>query len=236
MTIDYGIAALAFSAGMASFFSPCAAAMLPAYASLYIGKGSAYEGVYRRASRGLFFGLVATLGFILFFVSAGTLVSLLGSRIAALFPYFSIAIGAALLLAGASMFAGKSLAVSLPFTSLFSVSPQAEMTPRWVFGYGLTYASTSLGCTLPIFLAVLAASFVSGGLVNAALTFSLYGLGKGLLMTLFTTSLAISKEAMTRRLRDWAPRMRTVNALVLMFAGLYLLYVYVYLIPPPAVL
>jgi cytochrome c biogenesis protein CcdA len=225
MTIDFGLAALAFSAGMASFFSPCATAMLPAFASLYLGSGNQSVGFYRRLSKGVIFGLVATLGFVALYVSAGTIISVAGRQVASFIPYLSVLIGLALAVIGVSMLVGKSIMLpSLPLISSISVSTGSEMTTKNVFGYGLVFGTTSLGCTLPIFLSVVIASLASGGIYNGVFTFFLYALGKGLLMTFFTTSLAVSKEVIVNKMNYWLPKMKKLSSVILIVAGSYVVY------------
>lgn len=225
MAIDLALAALAFSAGMASFFSPCAAALLPAYASLYIGSTES-SGRWKRLFRGVYFGLQATMGFIAVYVSAGVVISLLGNAVSRFIPYISFFSGLMLIAVGALMALGKDISISLPNIS------NSEMTSRNIFGYGVIFATTSLGCTLPIFLAVVTFSIASGGVVNGIATFLLYSLGKGLLMVLFTVIIAVSKEGMATFMKSFSALVKKITPYVLVAAGGYIIFYYLTVLRP----
>lgn len=225
MPIDSALAVLAFSAGMASFFSPCAAALLPAYASLYMGSSEPVRS-WKRLFKGAYFGLQATLGFIAVYVSAGIVISLLGSAVSRFIPYLGFLAGLMLIAVGALMALGKDMFLSIPNVS------NSEMNSRSVFGYGVVFAITSLGCTLPIFLAVVTFSIASGGVVNGIITFLLYSLGKGLLMVLFTTLLAVSKEGMMAFMRSFSALVRRITPYVLVAAGGYIIFYYLAVLKP----
>lgn len=225
MPIDLALAALAFSAGMASFFSPCAAALLPAYASLYIGSSES-TGRWKRLLKGAYFGFQATLGFIAVYVSAGVVISLLGNAVSRFIPYLAVLAGLMLVAVGSMMAIGKGVFLSLPKIL------NSEMNSKSVFGYGVVFATTSLGCTLPIFLAVVTFSIAAGGAVNGVITFLLYSLGKGMLMVLFTTLLAVSKEGMTGLMKSFSAVVGKITPYILVAAGGYIIFYYLTVLKP----
>ncbi len=74
----------AFVAGVIAFFNPCGVAMLPAYVSYYLGRGSesTSRSRWRPGLSGLFLGLSVSVGFFTVFVAAGLFFSALGTAIA----------------------------------------------------------------------------------------------------------------------------------------------------------
>ena len=70
-----------------------------------------------------------------------------------------------------------------------------------------TYGVGSLGCTLPIFLAVVGIGLVSGGPAGAAVQLGLLGLGMGIVLTLRVLTAALLKQTAM-------PRVRRLSSLV----------------------
>ncbi|MBI2165953.1 MAG: hypothetical protein HYU29_06070, partial [Chloroflexi bacterium] len=86
----------AFAAGMVASVNPCGFFLLPSYISYHLGTEEA--NFYRtpmavRLAKALLLGAVATLGFILIFAAAGTVISLGGRWLIRFFPYAGVAIG-----------------------------------------------------------------------------------------------------------------------------------------------
>ena len=79
---------------------------------------------------------------------------------------------------------------------------------NWLFG--ISYAIASIGCTLPIFMAVLFGGlFVDNGFVAGTLGVAIYGLGMGLVLTALTITLALAEGgllAVLRRAMPWVDR------------------------------
>jgi cytochrome c biogenesis protein CcdA len=102
--------------------------MLPAYLSLYLGNQEA--GFEKRSSlgrglRALLIGGAVSLGFVLLFGLAGVVVSAGGSAILGTMPWVGTVIGAALILMGLWMLAGRTL-----YTASSSASPGASAIPK----------------------------------------------------------------------------------------------------------
>lgn len=90
--------------------------------------------------------------------------------------------------------------------------------------YGAAYALASLGCTLPVFLSVVATSFQLHGVVAAAGQFMLFGVGMGIVLTAVTAATAFIGHGLTRRLRALAPHATWITAILMWLAGAYVLY------------
>lgn len=88
------------------------------------------------------------------------------------------------------------------------------------------YALASPGCTLPIFLAVLAGALASEGAASAAGAFVAYALGMGLVLTLVAVAAVLVRGAAVRSLRRAGRYLEPASALLLVGAGVYLVGCY----------
>lgn len=217
----------AFGAGIVSAVNPCGFAMLPAYLSLYLGsqeEGFEKRSVFGRAFRAILIGGVVSLGFVLLFGLAGVIVSAGGSAILSTMPWVGALIGAFLVLMGLWLLAGRTV-----YTGVFErfaerVGDPKEMSVRGFFLFGLAYGLASLSCTLPVFLAVMGSSLTAGSFTAGAGQFLLYGLGMTAVLIALTLALALFKEGVVSRMRQFIPYVQTISAVLLVVAGGYIIY------------
>jgi len=217
----------AFGAGIVAAVNPCGFAMLPAYLSLYLGNqeaGFEKRSPLGRALRALAIGGVVSLGFVLLFGVAGVIVSAGGSVILGTMPWVGVVIGAALILMGLWMLAGRTL-----YTGVFErfagrVGDPRSMSIRGFFLFGLAYGLASLSCTLPVFLAVMGGSLASGSFASGAGQFVSYGLGMTSVLLILTLALALFKGGVVSRLRSIAPYVQPISAMLLLVAGAYIIF------------
>ena len=213
---------LAFSAGALASINPCGFAMLPSMVSFYLGQGEddyAARSVWQRAREGLALGGLVTAGFLLVFVVAGAVVSLGAGSVARVFPWVTVAVGAALVALGLWLYLGRGLSVRVPHLQAARVAE----SPRAMFVYGVAYALASLGCTLPVFLIVVGAALTTGP-VGSVTLFVAYSLGMGLVLTAVALGAALFRGVVSTALRRVLPYVQQVSALLLVVAGGYLLW------------
>jgi len=214
----------AFGAGVLASVNPCGFLLLPSYISYHLGTEEA--GYYQtpvllRIGRALLLGLVATAGFVLVFASAGLVIAAGGQWLSAIFSLLGVAVGAVLLVVGVWLLVTHRTLMVAAATRA-SVSPQRNL--RNVFLFGVAYAIGSLGCTLPVFLAVLATAASSRDLVGAAGQFAGYALGMGSVLMAVTLGAAAFRGAVGRALRGLVPHVHRLSAMFMIGAGLYLIY------------
>lgn len=217
----------AFGAGMIAAVNPCGFAMLPAYLSLYLGNqeaGFEKRSSLGRALRALLIGGAVSSGFVLLFGLAGVLVSAGGSAILGTMPWVGMVIGAALILMGLSMLAGRTL-----YTGIFGrfagrIGDPKAMGVRGFFLFGLAYGLASLSCTLPVFLAVMGSSLTTGSIAAGAGRFLSYGLGMASVLLVLTIALAFFKGGVISRLRKATPYVQPISAALLVVAGAYIIF------------
>lgn len=140
-----GTVAFAVSAGVATFFAPCAYPLLPGYVGYYLGREEAdVRGALVR-------GAAATTGALLVLLVAGGVLLSAGQRVLSRVGLLEPVIGAGLVVLGALMLAGRA-------PSLHVILPERRAS---VAGFGLfggVYAVAAAGCVVPVFLGVLTQS------------------------------------------------------------------------------
>lgn len=223
----YGVSSIfALAAGMASAVNPCGFALLPAYLGLYLGGGAAAgsAGFFRQLPRALLVGLVVTAGFVLLFGVAGALIGVGASFIARVLPWFGLAVGILLAVAGAWLVSGGKLYTGVAARAAARIGEPTEVGIRGYFLFGVSYGVASLSCTLPIFLAVLGVSAANIGFLNILLNFVLFALGMGLVIMALTLGMALFKGAMVRFLRRALPYIHPIGAWLMVLAGAYIIF------------
>lgn len=234
----------AFGAGMVSSVNPCGFAMLPAYLGLFLGSDDSVHGwttpghaavmavpdsaVEVSLFRALTIAAVITGGFVIFFGIAGLAIAAGGYFIVTIVPWIAVVIGVILVVLGIMMLRGRALSVAFPARIAERLGDPKDVSIRGFFIFGLGYALVSLSCTLPIFLAVMASSLTTSGLVGGASQFISYALGMGAVVTGLTVGMALFKSTAVRTLRRVLPYVETVSALLLVVAGTYIIYYWLF--------
>lgn len=217
--------ALAFSAGLVATVNPCGFAMLPAYLSYFMGledPAAADRGA--PVARGLLVGAVVSAGFLAVFATAGVVVSAGLRSVMDYVPWLAIAIGAALVVLGVALLLGHHVRLSLPRLERGGGSRQLSS----LFVFGISYAVASLSCTLPVFLAVVAGTLTQASFLAGVATLVAYGLGMTLVLVTLTLALALAKHSLVRRLRAAMAHVNRAAGMLLVLAGIYIVYYWVF--------
>lgn len=212
---------IALVAGGLATLNPCGFPLLPAFLSFYVG---AEEGRLPRApsriAQGLLVGLLVTAGFVAVFAAVGLPITYGADAVADAVPWAGLAIGVVLALAGLAALAGRR--VSLRIANPFRVDREPGLATMVLFGAG--YAVASLGCTLPLFLALLGASLGAGGTGQTAGVFAAYAVGMGAVLMALSLAAALAREGLAHGLRRLLPHMSRIAGALLVVAGGYLVY------------
>lgn len=215
----------AIIAGMAAAVNPCGFALLPAYLGLYLGDGRGGQGPARLAGRAVVISLSMTTSFVLLFGAAGILAGLTATALTSSLPWIGTAVGAGLILLGGIMAAGREMGSPLGLRAAGRLRPLALAGGIGGYAaYGAAYALASLGCTLPVFLGVVATSFQLHGAAEATGQFMLFGLGMGILLTAVTLATACFGQSLARGIRSASRHAGWVSAILLWLAGAYVMY------------
>ncbi len=236
--MNFDLLSLSFSAGVAAFFNPCGFALLPAYVSYYLGRDDHSKASWlSRAWRGLSLGALVSAGFFTVFGVMGLIFAFIGRWVAQYVPWVAAVFGAILFVLGALMLFNKQslfLAIArnksfVPLTALANgfkrFGPKTSGPSEGIsfYLYGIGYAIASVGCTLPIFMIVVAQAF-TGGFLNGILNFLAYSTGMTVMMIALSLVIAYSKEFIYRYLDAIVRYVQKLSALVLICAGVYVVY------------
>lgn len=226
--VNLALASLAFSAGLVSFANPCGFAMLPVYITYYFkNEGLEKSSLWKRLFVSLIFGLMVSLGFVAIFSLIGFIVSYIGRGLLRYVGWFDLSIGILLIIIG--------------FIYLFNLNDKINLNKLTTFGeklksyklrnkyasfflYGTGFAIASLGCTLPIFLLVVTAAIQQTGIANGMIIFLIYAAGMSFFMILFSLAIAFSKTIIEKTMKRWMPYIYKLGAVVVIIAGIYLIY------------
>jgi len=222
----------AFGAGMVSTVNPCGFAMLPAYLAFYLGTGDV--GFYERSAafrtvKALMIALTASAGFIVLFAIVGSVVSAGGSFVVPAMPWIAVIIGVGLVILGITMLAGHTVYAGFMARLAARIGHGGSGSVRSFFLFGVAFGATSLSCTLPIFLMVVGSALATGGFLSGLVQFVSYGLGMSFVLIVLTLGIALFKEGIiVGRLRRAIPYMQRVAAVLLVVAGAYIVYYWLF--------
>jgi cytochrome c-type biogenesis protein len=238
-----GVATLALGAAVATFFSPCAYALLPGYVGYYVSAveesdgGGGGDGASPAAGRdgtatadggaaseaplvgALVRGLAAFAGVVAVFAALTAAVMLVGNAIEPVLGVLEPLVGVGLLALGAAVLLDYSpdVHVRLP-------ERRSSVAGFAVFGAG--YAVAGAGCVAPLFLAiVLKATTLPPAATVAVL--GTYAAGFGALLVGATVAIAVGRDALLDRLSEHRGLVDTAAGVALVGAGVWQLAVVV---------
>jgi len=209
---------VAFTAGMLAVLAPCALPMLPSYVAYYMN----LDEDERSLGAILGFAFTVVAGFLTVFLVIGLLPSFALNKVSTRLEYVAPFIGALLVLIG----------LASGFSDVFDRMPSVNVSAprragyRSFFLYGVGYGAASLACSLPIFILLVLQSSTAGGPLGIFTAFLVYGLGASAVIVPLTLALTYSKDYVHQRLVWLLPRIKKINAAVLILAGLYMIISY----------
>lgn len=208
---------LAIAAGMLAAVNPCGFALLPAYLSvLVIGDDS--PGTGRAVGRALALTGWMTIGFVAIFGFFGLVISPVASQVQQYLPWFTVSFGILVAVAGLWLLAGREL----PKLRIGQGSgPAVTRSAPAMIGFGASYATASLTCSIAPFLALVVASFRAGSTAEGVALYVAYAGGMGLLVGIAAVAVALARRGLVtglRRTGRWVPR---VAGALLLLVGAY---------------
>jgi cytochrome c-type biogenesis protein len=208
------VSALAFAAtaGVATFFAPCAFPLLPGYVGYYVHRTDGESSMVLPAGAAAV-GAIAALA-----VVAGVVLAV-GQPVKAALPTLEPVIGLGLVAMGVAILLGWSpeLRIALPGR------------PSTVLGFGVfgaAYAVAAAGCVVPLFVGVLSQA-LSFGVGTAALVLGVYALAVAAPLV-GVTLLAGAGVGEWRRVGEHAGTIQALAAVVMVLAGVWQLYVAIF--------
>jgi len=234
---------LAIFAGIASFFSPCAFPMLPAYIAYYLKKDVEAGGKIpmRRAALS---GTFSATGIIIVYLIMGVLMVFAGSSIAQYTALFTLIIGIIIIVLGILMFTPLQYwKIVRPFQNMWAglkglrrkkgAETETSMPGTTesgfysdLFIYGLGYGAAAAGCTAPLFIAVVLAALAMGSILMGIVILVLYTASAALLMLGVTIAIAKLGASSAQKLSKHTETIKKISGFVLIAAGVYLILFY----------
>jgi cytochrome c biogenesis protein CcdA len=220
--VDRDLTGLAFSAGLVAALNPCGFAMLPAYLALVV-RGEK-RGHVAAVGRAIAATAVMALGFVVVFSAFGLLAVSVASTVQRYLPYVTVLIGAALVVLGGWLLAGRELRVLIPQPLAHNtrLAPTARLGS--MLGYGVGYAIASLSCTIGPFLAVTAAGSQGQSVLRAMSIYLAYSAGFVLIVAALAVAAALASSALVSAMHRMLPYINRIGGALLVIVGLYVGY------------
>lgn len=201
-----GTLAFAVSAGVATFFAPCAYPLLPGYVGYYLSREDAdLGGAVTR-------GGVASLAALTALAAIGVVLALVGGRIASHIALFEPLVGGALVVFGLLLFTGRA-------PTLHVVLPEYRSSVAGFGIFGAVYGLAAAGCVVPIFLGVVAQSLALPS-AQAVVALGAYAAAAALPLAIVTVLAALGGDRI-RSLSQYVGSVQKVAALVMVVAGVW---------------
>jgi len=215
---------LALGAAVATFFSPCAYALLPGYVGYYVSAAeddaTASDGAAANGgvlAGALVRGLAAFLGVVAVFAVLTAAVLVVGYAVEPVLGVLEPFVGVALLVLGLAVLSDYSLDrhVSLP-------ERRSSVPGFAVFGAG--YALAGAGCVAPLFLAIVLKTTTFAPTATVVVL-GAYAAGFGGLLVAATVAIAVGRDALLERFGRHQGAIDTAAGVALVAAGAWQLAV-----------
>ncbi len=215
----------AFALGAVAAFNPCGFALVPAYLGLYLRDDVTGSAVNARLSRSVSVAVVVGASFTALFGAVGAVFSLGSALIVRSLPWIGLGVGVVLVLIGGLVLSGRPVVSSLPGRLAARVGMAASSSGvRGYAAFGLAYGAASLGCTLPLFLALMGTATATSGRWSAPIAFVLYGAGMAAALGVLTVVAGVASFGVLQRVRGFVHIVTTLSAGLLLLSGAYVVY------------
>lgn len=211
--------AFALTAGIATFFSPCAYPLLPGYVGFYVSQTEQEEASLGGA---LSRGLIAGAGVLATFAVLLGLAFQVGHSTLSNVVLFEPIVGALLVVFGLLVVFDRAPSLSIPLPKR-----RSGVTGFGIFGVG--YALAAAGCVAPLFGTVLASALAQPP-VSAGLILGTYVGSVVLLMVSLTVATGMGLVAGAGRFAAYGDTLQRIAGAIMIVAGLGQLYLAVVLL------
>jgi cytochrome c-type biogenesis protein len=220
--------AYAFTAGLVAAVNPCGFPMLPAYLSYFIGLDDDSGDGARRVLRAVTSAGAVAIGFLAVFSLLGIPINAGVTSIYEIMPWLTIVIGGLLVVLGVAMLAGWKPVFVLP---RLDKGGRSRRFGSMVL-FGVSYAIASLGCTLPVFLVVVAGTTERSNALSGLIAFAAYCVGMTVVLMIVSIAIALARDGLVRRLREITRFVDRASGALLVAVGIYLVWYGVYATDP----
>lgn len=209
-----------FLQGVLAFLAPCAVALLPGYIVAFIARDSQINSSrIRRIYRGLKLAMLSILGILVVYAIAGLLIIVAAQLLKDYMMWITMGMGAVLIVLGIFMVLGKDISFSI---NINNSTGRTEAIEAFVFG--IAYAIGALGCLFPLFLVVATQAMAAPTIWMGASYIGAYFVGISGMMIVTILLSTFAKELLMRYLRKILPHMVRITGVLLILAGIYVIY------------
>lgn len=209
-----------FLQGALAFLAPCAVALLPGYILAFISRNpNSGLNLSARLGRGFKLAALSIMGILLIYSIAGAMILVAGQWLKDYMKWITIAMGAILIVLGILMIAGRNISFSF---NLKHSNTSSEATEAFIFGIG--YAIGALGCLFPLFLIVATQAMAAETVWEGSSYIFAYFAGISGMMILTILLAIFAKDFLLKNLRKIFPYMEKITAVLLIIAGIYVIY------------
>jgi cytochrome c-type biogenesis protein len=136
-----------------------------------------------------------------------------------------VSVGGLLIIAGGLSIGGKTLGLHSAQQAASKIGRDAGRSgTRGYAAFGLAYGLASLGCALPLFLALLGTAVAVGGPWSAVVAFALYGIGMATTLGVLTLVAGIVSFGVLVRVRSLGRFVSVLGPVLLLVSGAYVVY------------
>lgn len=146
-----------------------------------------------------------------------------GSNLTDQIPAAGIVVGVLLTLLGAAVLGGKIVTPRI----MNPIRVRRDRGRRNIYLFGIGYGIASLGCTLPVFLAVVGASLATRGPASSFGVLLAYGGGTTIVLMSLSIAAAFVREGLATRMKRLLPHMHRISGALLLVTGAYLTYYWI---------
>lgn len=213
LLLDLAGISFAFTVGISTFFSPCSYSLLPVYMLYYLGRSSSRHDAAQK-------GLVSAFGILSVFVILGLIAAYLGL----LFSSIKLAQYSGLLLVSMGLITLSGIHLPMHF---LTISPPRRTDLLGLYLFGAAYGLASVGCSLAMFLSVMAYALTIGSFPSGFMLILSYSLGIAIPMVLMSLlGSNISRfTARWNKSTTFKPWLHRLGGLALLAIGAYLIFV-----------
>ena len=213
-----------FGAGALTAVNPCGFAMLPIYLSMYLKRSEGRKiNFITKFNNSILIITTIGMGFLVLFLTFGFLIGLGGELLSLLIPTISIFLGIIVLYMGSTQLIGEQSYIPF-FQQLASKIGNPNNTDlKSFFIFGISYGIASIGCSLPLFIALITNSIKSQDLVLSIFHFLSYALGMIFIIGLVTVFISIFSKVKIPFLNQISRKSSTISGIILCIVGIYLL-------------
>lgn len=209
-----------FLQGVLAFLAPCAVALLPGYILAFISRNPDSDSkVSARLGRGFKLASLSILGILIIYSAAGIMIVLAGQVLKDYMKWITIGMGGILIVLGILMILGKSISFSF---NIQNSNPKTEAIEAFIFGIG--YAIGALGCLFPLFLIVATQAMAAETVLEGSSYILAYFAGISGMMILTILLAIFAKDFLLKNLRKILPYMEKITSVLLIIAGVYVIY------------